>query len=55
MQFINTTEIKFPNIGIDLLQKWNVRCNNKNKGSKVGNFRKSTITNSSASFSGATN
>ena len=46
IQIIDTTEIKYPNIGSDLLQKWNIRCNNKNNISKVGDFIKSTKTNS---------
>ena len=28
------------------MRKWNIQCNNKIKNSKVGNFTKSTITNS---------
>ena len=38
IQIIDTTEIKYPNIGSDLLQKWNIKCNNKNNVSKVGDF-----------------
>ena len=53
-QNTDKTEIKFPNIGSDLLQKWNINCNNKNNDSKVGNFLKSTITNSPTGHSGAT-
>ena len=53
IQFIDTTEIKYPNIGSDLLQKWNIKCNNKNI-SKVGDFIKSTKTNSPTGYSGAT-
>ena len=30
LQFTDITEIEFPNIGSDLLQKWNIKCNNKN-------------------------
>ena len=40
IQIIDTTEIKYPNIGSDLLQKWNIKCNNKNNVSKVGDFIK---------------
>ena len=54
IQLIDTTEIKYPNIGSDLLQKWNIKCNNKNNVSKVGDFIKSTKTNSPTSYSGAT-
>ena len=54
IQIIDTTEIKFPNIGSDLLQKWNIKCNNKNNVSKVGEFIKSTKTNSQTGHSAAT-
>ena len=40
IQVTETTEIKFPNIGSVLIQKWNIKCNNKNMDSKVGNFIK---------------
>ena len=50
----DTTEIKYPNIGSDLLQKWNVKCNNKNNQSRITDFIKSTETNSPTSYSGAT-
>ena len=52
IQIIDTTEIKYPNIGSDLLQKWNIKCNNKNNVSKVGDFINSTKTNSPTGFSG---
>ena len=54
IQILDTTEIKYPNIGSDLLQKWNITCNNKNNVSKVGDFIKSTRTNSPTGHSGAT-
>ena len=54
IQITDTTEIKYPNIGSDLLQKWNINCNNKNNVSKVGDFIKSTKTNSPTGDSGAT-
>ena len=54
IQIIDTTEIKFPNIGNDLLQKWIIKCNIKKNDSKVGIFIKSTITNSRTGHSGAT-
>ena len=54
IQITDTTEIKYPNIGSDLLQKWNIKCNNKNNISKVGDFIKSTKTNSLTGDSGAT-
>ena len=53
IQIIDTTEIKYPNIGSGLLQKWNIKCNNKNNISKVGDFLKSTKTNSPTGHSGA--
>ena len=40
IQITDTTEIEFPNIDGDLLQKWNIKCNNKYNDSKVGNFIK---------------
>ena len=55
IQILDTTEIKYPNIGSDLLQKWNIKCNNKNNVSKVGDFKKSTKTNSPTGHSGAPN
>ena len=54
IQITDLTEIRFPSLCNDLLQKWNINCNNKNKDSKVGNFIKSTITNNPSSHSGAT-
>ena len=54
IQIIDTTEIRYPNIGSDLLQKWNNKCNNKNNVSKVGDFIKSTKTNTPTGDSGAT-
>ena len=53
IQITSTTEIKFESIGIDLLQKWNIKCNNKIIDSKDGNCIKSTKTNSPTSHSGA--
>ena len=46
IQFTDTTERKFPNIGTDLLQKWNFKCNNKINQSRITAFIKSTKTNS---------
>ena len=54
VQITDTTEMKYPNIGSDLLQKWNIKCNNKNNVSKVGDFIKSTKTHSPTGYSGAT-
>ena len=54
IQITDTTEIKYSNIGSGLLQKWNIKCNNKNNVSKVGDFIKSTKANSPTGHSGAT-
>ena len=54
IQIVDMSEIKFLNIGSDLFQKWNFKGNNKNSDSKVGNFKKSTKSYSSTSYSGAT-
>ena len=42
------------NIGSDLLQKWNIKCDNKNNQSRITDFIKSTKTNSPTGNSGAT-
>ena len=54
IQIIDTTEIRYPNIGNDLLQKWTIKCNNKNNQSILTYFLKSTKTNSPTGNSGAT-
>ena len=48
------TEIKLPNIGNALLQKWNIKCINKNNQCRINDFIKSTRTNSPLGYSGAT-
>ena len=48
------TEIKFPNSGNALLQKWKIYCNNKNNQSGISDFIKSTKTYSPTGYSGAT-
>ena len=53
IQIKDTTEIKFPNIGSDLLQKWNIKCNNKINQSRLTDFIKSTKTNSPTGHFGA--
>ena len=53
IQIIDTTEMRYPNIGSDLLQKWNIKCNNKNNQSRITDFIKSTKTNSPTGYSGA--
>ena len=35
LQITDTTEVKLPNIGTDLLQKWNIKCNNQKNNLKV--------------------
>ena len=54
IQIIDTTEIKYPNKGSDLLQKWNIKCNNKINQSRITDFIKSGKTNSPTGHSGAT-
>ena len=54
IQLIDYTEIRSPNIGLNLLPKWRIKNLNKNNGSKLGNFLKSTITSSPSSLTGAT-
>ena len=54
IQITDTTEMRYPNIGSGLLQKWNIKCNNKNNQSRINDFIKSTITNSPTGYSGAT-
>ena len=54
IQITDTTEMRYPNIGSDLLQKRNIKCNNKNIQSRITDFIKSTKTNSSTGHSGAT-
>ena len=54
IQIIDTTEMRYPNIGSDLLQKWNIKCNNKNNQSTINDFIKATKTNSPTGSSGAT-
>ena len=57
IQFIDTTKVKFSNSGANLLQKWNIKYNDKNRF--IGLviyiiFIKSTKTISSTSHSAAT-
>ena len=54
IQLIDVTEIKYPNIAITLLPKWKIVTLNKINGAKLGNFLKSTLTNSPMSHTGAT-
>ena len=54
IQITDTTEMRHPNIGSDLLQKWNIKCNNKNNQSRITDFIKSTKTHCPTGYSGAT-
>ena len=54
IQITDTTEMRYPNIGSDLLQKWNIKCNNKNHRPRISDFIKSTKINSPTGHSGAT-
>ena len=54
IKITDTTEISFPNITSDLLQKWNIKFNNKINHSRITDFTKSTETNSPTGHSGAT-
>ena len=53
IQITDTTEMRYPNIGSDLFQKWNIKCNNRNNQSRINDFIKSTKTNSPTGYSGA--
>ena len=46
--------MRYPNIGSDLLQKWNIKCNNKINQFRITDFIKSTKSNSPTGYSGAT-
>ena len=48
------TEMRAPNNGLNLLQKWHIICKDRNNNSKINNFIKSTKTQSSTEDSGAT-
>ena len=45
--------MRYANIGSDILQKWNIKCNNKNNQARISDFLKSTKTNSPTGYSGA--
>ena len=55
IQITETTNIKFPNNDRTLLQRWNIKCNDKNNNGAIQNFSRSTKTSSPTSDSGATN
>ena len=46
--------INYTNSGKYLLQRWNIKCNDKNNNGKLKKFIKSTKTNSPTGDSGAT-
>ena len=48
------TEMRAPNSGLYLLQKWRIVCKDKNNNAKINNFIKSTKTQSPTDDSGAT-
>ena len=50
----DTTEMRYANIGSDLLQKWNIKRKNKINQYRITDFIKSTKTNSPTGYSGAT-
>ena len=54
IQITDVTDIKSPNSGSDLLQKWKIVNNDKKNECKIGKFLKSTETNSQTGDSGAT-
>ena len=54
IQVTDTIIFKYPNTGGYLLQKWVIKCNDKNNNGKRQNFIKSTTTKSPTGDSGAT-
>ena len=46
--------MRYPNIGSDLLQKWNINCNSRINQARITDFVRSTKTNSPTGHSGAT-
>ena len=55
IQLTDTTITISPNTGGYLLQRWNIKCNDKINNGKIQNFIRSTKTNSPSSHSGAEN
>ena len=53
-QNTETTNVKYPNTGGYLLQKWVIKCNDRINNNKKQNLVKSTKTNSPTGYSGAT-
>ena len=54
LSITDITESKLPKTGTELLQKWNIHCNNKVNQSRLIDFIRSTKTNSPTGSSGAT-
>ena len=54
IHIIDITEIKSPNTGANLLQKWNIQCNDRNNNGNIYNFVRSTRTKRPTGDSGAT-
>ena len=54
IQINDTTIIEHGNTGVNLLQKWDIKCNAKNGTGDIHRFIKSTRTSSPTSDSGAT-
>ena len=54
IQLTDVTEIRYPNIRITLLPKWKLKNLYEINGAKLGDFLKTTSTNSPTSHSGAT-
>ena len=54
ISIIDITELKFPNSGVELLQKWTIYCNNKVNQARINDFVKSTRSASPTGESGAT-
>ena len=52
-QFTDITEIKPPNTGANILQKCNIKCNDRNNNGNMHNFVRSTRTSSPTADSGA--
>ena len=53
IQIIDTTFIKYPNIGGYIIQRWNLKYNDKDINGKIQNFIKSSKTSSPTDHSGA--
>ena len=54
IQFIDTSEIKFPNTGANLLQKRKTKCNDRNNNGNIHKFVRSSKTSSPTYQTGAT-